>query len=245
MSNHLDNPGVTMKVLIVDSDLGHGATLAEAVKNCGFEGEEAHDWKTASKCLLTKQYDVVLCQNTLSDASGLDVLKFVRQEYPELPVIIMTSNPQAPLVTEAMRMGAADVFSMPADLSVLFTKLTAVQTKTKKRAGDSTTTVHPVQLPPLQAGNSHSEQAQASVDMILDVPVTINAMLGTTNMLISDLLKLGPGSVVELNKRAGEPVDLYVNDKLIAIGEVVVVNDTFGIRVTEVIDPRQRVQALA
>ncbi len=102
--------------------------------------------------------------------------------------------------------------------------------------------VHPVQLPELQPG-SHKDEPN-NVDMILDVPVSVNAILGNTTMRISELLQLGPGSVVELDKRAGEPVDLYVNDKLVALGEVVVVNETFGVRITEVIDPRQRLSAL-
>ncbi|MGD0088787.1 MAG: flagellar motor switch protein FliN [Planctomycetota bacterium] len=242
MNDHLEEAGEILKVLIVDSDPGRSTTLAEAVKNCGFDGEKAQDWKTAAKCLLTKQYHIVLCQESLADAKGLDVLKFVRQEYPDLPVIIITANAQSVPAAEALRLGAADILTMPADLAVLFPKLTAVHSRIKTKDG-GTTTVHPVQLPHLQLGTSHSERA--SVDMVLDVPVTINASLGTTNMLISDLLQLGPGSVVELGKRAGEPVDLFVNDKLIAVGEVVVVNDTFGVRVTEVIDAKQRVQALS
>ncbi len=106
----------------------------------------------------------------------------------------------------------------------------------------SKTTVHPVELPELQPGGGGGEPS--NLDMILDVPVSVNAVLGTTTMVISDLLSIGPGSIVELNKRAGEPVDILVNDKLIAVGEVVVVNDTFGVRITEVIDAKQRVQAL-
>ncbi len=84
-----------------------------------------------------------------------------------------------------------------------------------------------------------------SIDFILDIPLEVTVELGRTNMLINDLLQLGQGSVVELNKLAGEPLEILVNRKLIARGEVVVVNEKFGVRLTDIISPIERVQSLS
>jgi flagellar motor switch protein FliN/FliY len=70
--------------------------------------------------------------------------------------------------------------------------------------------------------------------MVLDVPLKVSVELGRTKLLINDLLQLGQGSVIELDKMAGEPMEIYVNDKLVALGEVVVVNEKFGIRLTDI-----------
>lgn len=83
-----------------------------------------------------------------------------------------------------------------------------------------------------------------NIDMLLDVAMPVSIELGRTTMPIQDILNLGPGSVVELNKLAGEPVDLLVNDKLIAKGEVVVVDENFGIRITSMISQEERIKSL-
>lgn len=83
-----------------------------------------------------------------------------------------------------------------------------------------------------------------NLDVILDVPVTISMEIGRTRMNIRNLLQLTQGSVVELNRLAGEPMDVLVNGTLIAHGEVVVVNDKFGIRLTDVLSPAERVKKL-
>jgi flagellar motor switch protein FliN len=70
--------------------------------------------------------------------------------------------------------------------------------------------------------------------MVLDVPLKVTVELGRTKLLVNDLLQLGQGSVIELDKMAGEPMEIYVNDKLVALGEVVVVNEKFGVRLTDV-----------
>ena len=79
----------------------------------------------------------------------------------------------------------------------------------------------------------------------MNVPLRVSVELGRSSMTVEAVLALGPGSVVELNKLAGEPVDVLVNDRLIARGEVVVVDENFGVRVTEVISPRSRANAMA
>jgi len=83
-----------------------------------------------------------------------------------------------------------------------------------------------------------------NLDVILDVPVTISMEIGRTQINIRNLLQLNQGSVVELDRLAGEPMDVLVNGTLVAHGEVVVVNDKFGIRLTDVISPSERVKRL-
>ena len=82
------------------------------------------------------------------------------------------------------------------------------------------------------------------LDFILDIPLEVSAELGRTKLLINELLQLGQGSVVELNKLAGEPLEIYVNGKLVARGEAVVINEKFGIRLTDIISPIERVKQL-
>lgn len=83
-----------------------------------------------------------------------------------------------------------------------------------------------------------------NMELLLDVPLEITAELGRTRMIINDLLQLGQGSVIELNKLAGEPLEIFINHKLVARGEVVVVNEKFGIRLTDVISPFERIKQL-
>jgi flagellar motor switch protein FliN/FliY len=82
------------------------------------------------------------------------------------------------------------------------------------------------------------------LDMVMDIPVTISMEIGRTKINIRNLLQLSQGSVVELDRLAGEPMDVLVNDTLIAHGEVVVVNDKFGIRLTDVISAAERIKKL-
>jgi len=96
--------------------------------------------------------------------------------------------------------------------------------------------------PKKNAGNGMEE---INLDVILDVPVTVSMEIGRTQINIRSLLQLNQGSVVELDRFAGEPLDVLVNGTLIAHGEVVVVNDKFGIRLTDVISPSERVRRLA
>lgn len=95
---------------------------------------------------------------------------------------------------------------------------------------------------PLKAAGAPS--GMNNLDFLLDVPLQVSVNIGNSRMLIKDLLQLGQGSIIELNKIAGEPMDVLVNDRLIARGEVVVVNDKFGVRLTDIISPTERVEQL-
>ena len=94
------------------------------------------------------------------------------------------------------------------------------------------------------SGNSALTNAHNDIDMILDIPVQLTVELGRTKIAIKSLLQLAQGSVVELDGMAGEPMDVLVNGCLIAQGEVVVVNDKFGIRLTDIITPSERIRKL-
>jgi flagellar motor switch protein FliN len=99
------------------------------------------------------------------------------------------------------------------------------------------------------ASDVGSERGEAghemSMESLLDIPVEISVEIGRTRMNIGELLSLSRGSVVELNRLAGESADIYVNEKLVGKGEVVVANERLGIRVLEILTPKERVQKLA
>ena len=82
------------------------------------------------------------------------------------------------------------------------------------------------------------------IDFLLDIPLDVSVELGRVTMLVNDLLQLGPGSIIELSKLVGEPLHIYINNKMIAKGEVVVLDEKFGIRVTDITSPKERVKSL-
>lgn len=98
------------------------------------------------------------------------------------------------------------------------------------------------------SGNAKAKKAAVpqiqSLDFILDIPLKVTVELGRSKMAIREILQLAQGSVVELSKFAGEPLEVLVNEKLIARGEVVVVNEKFGIRLTDIISPVERIEQL-
>ena len=100
----------------------------------------------------------------------------------------------------------------------------------------------PAEFPTLE--QSGPMGAPSAVDFILDIPLQLSVRIGSTRMLIRDLLQLGQGSVIELDKLAGEPMEVLVNGKLVARGEAVVVNEKLGVRLTDVISPAERVRHL-
>jgi len=102
----------------------------------------------------------------------------------------------------------------------------------------------PAEFDSLEDTSAGPAAEEENLDVILDIPVTISMEIGRTNISIRNLLQLNQGSVVELDRLAGEPMDVLVNGTLVAHGEVVVVNEKFGIRLTDVISPAERVKKL-
>lgn len=85
---------------------------------------------------------------------------------------------------------------------------------------------------------------ERGIDLLLDIPLEVSVEVGRSRILVRDLLQLQEGSMIELDKLAGEPLDLYVNSRLIARGEAVVVNEKFGLRLTDVVSPSERIENL-
>ncbi len=117
--------------------------------------------------------------------------------------------------------------------------------------GSLTWLIHPytvTQLFPATASptqeHPETKQAKADLEVLLDVPLTISVELGRVTMKVQEVIDLGAGSIIEIDKAAGEPIDILVNGRLVARGEVVVVEDNFGVRVTEILSPKDRVLSL-
>lgn len=108
--------------------------------------------------------------------------------------------------------------------------------------GTSKTEVSEVQFSEIK--NKAQDKGALGMEFILDIPLTLTVELGRNRLLISEMLQLGQGSVIELTKLAGEPMDIFVNQRLIARGEVVVVNEKFGVRLTDIVSPAERVNRL-
>ena len=108
-----------------------------------------------------------------------------------------------------------------------------------------TTDAQPAEFNDLRESGAGGPGARdANLEAILDVPVTLSMEVGRTRIPIRNLLQLNQGSVVELERAAGEPLDVYANGTLIAHGEVVVVNERFGVRLTDVVSPSERIRRL-
>jgi flagellar motor switch protein FliN/FliY len=130
---------------------------------------------------------------------------------------------------------------------------TQAQTEGEEKSGQSEAKKEVIETKPTPSSQpmtfkelspARGGEAPQELDFILDLPLEVSVEIGRTKMLIKDLLKLTQGSIIELDRLAGEAVDIYVNGKLMAKGEVVVVNDRFGVRVTEIISAQDRVKKL-
>ncbi len=96
----------------------------------------------------------------------------------------------------------------------------------------------------VQGQNGTVKKFEMNLDSLLDISVEISVEIGRTKLTIGELLALSKGSIIELNKIAGESVDIYVNDKLLGKGEIVLVNERLGVRIMEILTPKERVQEL-
>jgi flagellar motor switch protein FliN/FliY len=101
-----------------------------------------------------------------------------------------------------------------------------------------------IKQPDTPTKNQVNKKEKYDIDFVLDIPLDLSVELGRVTMLVNDLLQLGPGSIIELSKLVGEPLHIYINNKMIAKGEVVVLDEKFGIRVTDITSPKERVRSL-
>jgi flagellar motor switch protein FliN/FliY len=117
----------------------------------------------------------------------------------------------------------------------------------QKEMEQSKTSKPPIEVSPAlfeEVQKSEAPRPAMDLDFILDIPLSLTVELGRSRMLISELLQLGQGSVIELSKLAGEPMDVFINQRLIARGEVVVINEKFGIRLTDIVSLAERINKL-
>ena len=124
------------------------------------------------------------------------------------------------------------------------TSFNAEEATDKKSEEDKTVTVQPVQFASFEDLDQVQGPANQNLNILLDVKLQLTVELGKTELPIKKVLELTKGSIVTLNKAAGEPVELYANGKLIAYGEVVVIEDNFGLRITHITDPARRLNSL-
>ncbi len=122
---------------------------------------------------------------------------------------------------------------------------TALEEETSGGDVDDDSAAQAARFDELQPGGKDAASGDVKIDAILDVPITISMEIGRSRINIRNLLQLNQGSVVELDRLAGEPMDVLVNGTLIAQGEVVVVNEKFGIRLTDIVSPADRVKKLS
>ena len=101
-----------------------------------------------------------------------------------------------------------------------------------------------IQEEKLENKDSPGENVNYDLDLILDIPLELSVEFGKVKIIINDLIQLGQGSIIELERSVGDPLEIYINGKLIARGDVVVVDDKFGIRVSDIISPVERVKSL-
>jgi flagellar motor switch protein FliN/FliY len=104
--------------------------------------------------------------------------------------------------------------------------------------------VRPVELPQHRPGKKTAGDKEVNLKMIMDVPVDVRVELGHTQISIREVLKLGNGSIIELDRQSGSPADIVVNGKLVGHGDVVVINENFGVRITKLVDPEERLESL-
>ncbi|MGI6113218.1 MAG: flagellar motor switch phosphatase FliY [Mahellales bacterium] len=112
----------------------------------------------------------------------------------------------------------------------------------EQREGVNRVKVQPIEFQSFE--DNGVAEGKRNIELIMDVPLEVTVELGRTKRLIKDILELGPGSVIELDKLAGEPVDILINGKLIAKGEVVVIDDNFGVRITDILSPIKRLEKI-
>ena len=122
--------------------------------------------------------------------------------------------------------------------------LSSTTTSTNEETTESTVTVQPVQFASFEDLEQVQGPQNQNLNILLDVKLQLTVELGQTELPIKKVLELTKGSIVTLNKAAGEPVELYANGKLIAYGEVVVIEDNFGLRITHITDPAKRLNSL-
>ena len=130
------------------------------------------------------------------------------------------------------------------EVNETFSNNSPFETQKDTDTSEETVTVQPVRFASFDDAQNASREANKNLDNLLDIKLQLTVELGRTTLPIKKVLELTRGSIIELDKIAGEPVDLFANGKLIAHGEVVVIEDNFGLRITSMTEPENRLNAL-
>lgn len=169
-----------------------------------------------------------------SDLDFTENFKDVKEEQPE---IIMSDD-------DANVNSDIDMDNIFADIPPMPEEEIPQEDDAHVPSGDETVTVQPVKFPSFDDAQSASGNASKNLDNLLDIKLQLTVELGRTTLPVKKVLELTRGSIIELEKIAGEPVELYANGKLIAHGEVVVIEDNFGLRITSMTEPENRLNGL-
>ncbi len=197
------------------------------------EGPRAEVRETPAELMTPEGHFMRVRYNFVSNGNSSFIDEIVDMEAVE---VISQEGAQSEVSFQSESAGSqSDIFQAGLQQSVPSFNLGA-------ESGAGNVGVQPVQFAPL----SHGPQPEVTgnIGLLMDVSMQLTVELGRTKMLIKDILGMGEGTIVELDKLAGEPVDLLVNGKLIAKGEVVVIDENFGVRVTDIISPMERISNL-
>lgn len=195
----------------------------------------------------------------------VDILMGVAEEVPVQPAVTAPAAPAAPAAQQAMAMqqtaAAAQMYEMPPQMNMAppVQQMPSMPYQTPAagydipmqppgphtygHAANRNVNVQPVQFANF-GGVPYVQPDETNLNLLLDIPLKVTVELGRTQKQIKDILELSQGSIIELDKLAGEPVDILVNNKLIAKGEVVVIDENFGVRVTDIVSQWDRIQKL-
>lgn len=240
----VDPPRVKVVNLANSEPILHGLNVESQVVVVSFKLQI--DGLVDSELMLVIPYDLAIelanrliadTQTAVSSATVNAAPNVEQQPAPEIaakapgPPIVQPPPPSQPM--------AEPVYNAPA--------MAAVPTSAPINSSYRTEVKTPVMVQPAQFGpitNGKTSKETGNIGLILDVPLQVTVELGGTRMKIKDILDLGIGSIIELDKLAGDPVDVYVNGKMIAKGEVVVIDENFGIKITDIISPIERANTL-
>lgn len=189
----------------------------------------------SAKSLALRLYDL--------GPKAVEPLSTPKEKEPMLPKATPVPSPSSePAYPSAQRASSAPQSPSPSYTGHVAPMPATVAVPVSTAVVEREIPARPVQLPELTPHIPATRMG--NLDLILDVSLQLTAVLGRSPILIKDLIELGPGSVLELDKLAGEPVELLVNNKLVARGEVVVIDEKFGVRITDIVSQVERIQGL-
>lgn len=204
---------------------------------------------------LSKELSAQLCRATASIAVGgeksgqivlvlpLDLAEMLAAHRPE---VAAGESEQAELQREDTRIAVSEMEQaelQQEDIDVLLTQAAGTsEPETQETPFPAEGASAPVERPP--EGRATREPTIKNIDLIMDIQLTLTARLGQMEMPMGEIMKLSPGSVIDIDRFVDEPIELVVNDRLIARGDIVIVQENFGIKISEVVSPRERIQSL-